>query len=607
MCGISGIISKVNDPVSRFEIEKMNNLITHRGPDSGGFYFGSNFAFGNRRLKIIDLSDSANQPMSYSDKYSITYNGEIYNYIEIREILKVNGYKFSTGSDTEVILAAYDFYSFDCVTKFNGMWAFALYDKRKDLIFCSRDRFGVKPFYYSESQDLFIFGSEIKQLLVFQNQAKVNQQVLSDYLVTAYEEHSDETFFDNIRKLEQSHNLIYDLQNHTFRIIKYYEITIDSDISKFNEAESVNLYRNALYDSVKLRLRSDVKVGTCLSGGLDSSSVATIASAFHGQASLYEFTSITAKSTEHEFDETDYAKIVSRNARLDWNIIEPSTRDFLTSIDKIVAVQEEPFGSPSVIMQYKVFEKAKELGCIVMLDGQGGDETLLGYERYYPAYLLSQNLRGKITNFFNSSKNSGLSQRDLLLYLLYFTIPAVRLGRLRKKFSFVRSDYLNLINKQNIRDSSGSYNDIFNLQKLELMKLQLPHLLKYEDRNSMYHSIESRLPFIDYRLVEIAVSINNSFKIKDGWTKYLLRKSVEDIVPLEIAWRKNKIGFNAPEKTWMAAIDDQIKNSIIKSDILNRITRNGELIRIYNHLDLRTRWRLFNIAKWEEVFNVSIR
>jgi asparagine synthase (glutamine-hydrolysing) len=606
MCGICGIISKNNETISKVEIENMNNLITHRGPDSGAFYQGNNFAFGHRRLKIIDLSDCANQPMTYLNRYTITYNGEIYNYIEMRDVLQKIGYSFSTASDTEVILAAYDHYGFDCVTKFNGMWAFALYDKEKEVIFCSRDRFGVKPFYYTNSYNKFLFSSEIKQLIGYQNQNRVNRQVLIDYLVVGYEDHTNDTFFQDIHQLEQSHNLIYNLRNNTFSIERYYEITIDAEVSNLNEIESVNLYKNALYESIKLRLRSDVKVGTCLSGGLDSSSVAAIASSFYRQKLSTQFTAITAKSTEPEFDETRYAENVSHKSHLNWNVIMPSAKDFLQNIDKIISVQEEPFGSPSVFMQFKVFEKAKELGCVVMLDGQGGDETLLGYERYYPAYLLSQNLLTRFSGFFNSSKNSGLSKKNLFLYLFYFTNPSIRLTILRNKFSFIRKDYFNLINYKNIKESSKSYSDIITLQKIELMKLQLPHLLKYEDRNSMYHSIEARLPFIDYRLVETALSIDNRYKIKDGWTKYLLRKSVEGILPDEILWRKNKIGFNAPEKTWMISINKQIKSSLAKSEILNRIIKDGKVIKKFDQMDLRVQWRLFNIAKWEEIFNVRI-
>jgi len=606
MCGISGIISKKNESISRSEIEEMNHLIMHRGPDSGAVFLGSNFALGHRRLKIIDLSDNANQPMIYMNKYTITYNGEIYNYIELREVLQKFGYSFSTGSDTEVILAAYDHYGFDCVTKFNGMWAFALFDKENEIIFCSRDRFGVKPFYYTELHDKFVFGSELKQLLKYQSRKEANISIVIDYLIANMDDHTNETFFLNINKLEQSHSLIYNLKNHSYSISKYYNIKIDSEISKLNETDSINLYKTTLIDSIKLRLRSDVKVGTCLSGGLDSSSIATLASEIYQKNSSHKFAAVTAKSMEKATDESHFAQKVAQNANLEWHTTLPSEYDFRNNIDKIILVQEEPFGSPAVFMQYKVFEKAKEIGCVVMLDGQGGDETLLGYERYYPAYLVSLGKWDRVRNFFSSARNSRLSQKELFLYYLYFVYPSIRLKYLHKKFSFILKDYFNLINKDIICESSKSYYDLVMLQRLELLKFQLPHLLKYEDRNSMHHSIESRLPFIDYRLVETALSINNRFKIKDGWTKYLLRKAIEEVVPDEITWRKNKLGFNAPEKTWLSDINELMIKQITQSELLARISKKEKIIKNFDKMDLRTQWRLFNVAKWEEVFNVRI-
>jgi asparagine synthase (glutamine-hydrolysing) len=605
MCGISGIINRDNSGVSSGEIKAINDLIIHRGPDAEGFYFGENFAFGNRRLSVIDLTDKGHQPMTYKERYTITYNGEIYNYIEIRSDLQKSGYIFNSESDTEVILAAFDYYGFDCVKKFNGMWAFALYDSVRKIIFCSRDRFGVKPFYYVELQDKFVFGSEIKQLLCYQAKRTVNLPILIDYLVAGIEDHKNETFFNDVNKLEQSHSLVYSLNDHTFSVFKYYDISIDAGISQLDEEESVNLYKDIFYDSVKLRLRSDVKVGTCLSGGLDSSSVASVASSFYNNNSE-SFTAITAKSTDPSFDETSFAEIIARRSGLDWHITEPSSFDFRNNIDKIITIQEEPFGSPSIFMQYKVFEKARALGCVVMLDGQGGDETLLGYERYYPAYLLSLGKRDRFKSFFSSSKNSRLSYRELFLYYFYFVYPSVRMEFLRRKFTFIYKDYFNLINKDIIRESSKNYNDLAMLQRFELLKMQLPHLLKYEDRNSMHHSVESRLPFIDYRLVETALSINSRYKIKDGWTKYLLRKAIDGIVPEEIAWRKNKIGFNAPEKIWLSDINELMLKQIAQSEVLGIISKKDNILKNFGKMDVRTQWRLFNVAKWEEIFNVAI-
>jgi asparagine synthase (glutamine-hydrolysing) len=606
MCGISGIVNKYNEPVNSEEIKKITDLIIHRGPDSEGYFFGRNFALGNRRLRIIDLSERGHQPMTFQGKYTITFNGEIYNFLEIKQDLINLGYCFNSDSDTEVILAAYDSYGTNCVNLFNGMWAFALFDKVQNIIFCSRDRFGVKPFYYTELNDKFVFGSEIKQLLNYQVNRRVNIPILMDYIVVGNEDHTSDTFFYNIKKLDQSHSLIYNLANHTYSVFKYYDLVIDEKISQLNEHDSVERFKSVFYKSVALRLRSDVKVGTCLSGGLDSSSVSTIASSLYNLDKSRRFTAITAQSLEPLLDESKYAEKVVNKAGLDWHITVPTTTGFIEKIDKLVYTQEEPFGSPSVYMQYCVFEKAKELGCIVMLDGQGGDETLLGYERYYPSYLFSQGLWCGFMNLFVSAKNSRLSKKELLLYSLYFTNASLRLKILSKKFSFIKREYFDLINRDLIFASSRSYNDIVQLQKLELMQLQLPHLLKYEDRNSMQNSIESRLPFLDYHLVETALSINNQFKIKDGWTKYLLRKMVEDIVPYEIAWRKNKIGFNAPEKTWLTGINDTMLKQISDSQLLTKISKRESIHRNFERMDLRTKWRLYNVAKWEEVFNVSI-
>jgi asparagine synthase (glutamine-hydrolysing) len=601
MCGISGIINKYDKPVSGGEIQKINDLISHRGPDDEGFYFEKNFAFGHRRLSILDLSSDGHQPMHYLEKYTITYNGEVYNYLEIREELVKDGYKFVSNTDTEVILASYDKWGEECVNRFNGMWAFAIYDKEKEIIFCSRDRFGVKPFYYTQVEDKFIFGSEIKQLLEFYGERYVNKKILMDYLVIGYENHTNETFFENVFKLEQSHNLIYDLKTNSLEIKRYYDLKKEE--MNLDENSSIETYKVHLSDAITLRLRSDVKVGTCLSGGLDSSSIASIASNIYNTKAHDRFTAIHAKSSQKSSDESFFAQQVADNCNLDLNIIEPTQDEFINSIDEVIYTQEEPFGGPSIFMQYFVMKKSKEIGCTVLLDGQGGDETLVGYERYYPAYLMSLGFFDFIKGFFDSSKNSKLTKKELLAYFIYFTKSKIRIKRLKNKNKFIKKEYFDLASFDIVEKNAKSYLNLFDLQHEEIFHAQMPHLLRYEDRNSMRHSIETRLPFIDFRVVETALSINNKYKIKDGWTKYILRKTVDKILPNSIVWRKNKFGFEAPAKSWIDAIDNEIIETIKKSKILGEVLNSID----FKKLDLTQKWKLFNISKWEEIYNVSWR
>ena len=598
MCGISGIINKNNKSVEELLILQMTDIIAHRGPDSSGSYLYKNIAFGHRRLSILDLSSSGHQPMKYLDDLVITYNGEIYNFIEIREELIQKGYIFDSNSDTEVILKAYHCWGKTCVNYFNGMWSFSILDIKQKIVFCSRDRFGVKPFYYIENNDLFSFGSEISQLLPFIPNRILNKKIALDYLISGIEECSNETFFKDIYLLKGGHNLVFDLQTNSYEIERYYNLKLSDQ-----KNTSVDDYIQELKRSITLRLRSDVKVGTCLSGGIDSSTISSFASKLY-QNSNEKFMAIHAKSSEYKTDESEFAKIVSKIANINLNFVEPSYSDFKSNILSIIKIQQEPFGSLSIIMQYFVFKKAKELGCIVMLDGQGGDETLLGYERYYPAIVKSKKGIAKLKALLQSSKNSRLSLLDTIKYQYYFSNYKLRLKRLKYKNSFYKSEILNEYESEELRIISESYNDISILQKNEIESSQLPHLLKYEDRNSMANSIESRLPFLDYKLVELSLNTNNSLKIKDGWTKFILRKAAETILPKEIVWRKAKLGFNAPEKTWTKEFENEMIKEIEQSEILNNFIHFKKLY--FKNLDLRTKWRLYNFSAWEKEFKVKL-
>lgn len=606
MCGISGIINKTKNSIDRDEIKNINDLISHRGPDDEGFFFERNFAFGHRRLSILDLSSDGHQPMHYLDKYTITYNGEVYNYLEIREELEKDGYSFHSNTDTEVILASYDKWGEDCVNKFNGMWAFAIYDKEKEIIFCSRDRFGIKPFYYTEVDNKFIFGSEIKQLLEFYENNIVNKDMLIDYIVTSVQEHNNKTFFENIYKLEQSHNLIYNLKNNTYKINKYYEVSFCKNNDTLEK--SISNYEKELERAIDYRLRSDVKVGTCLSGGLDSSTVASIASKKYKKKSNQKFIAIHAKSTERETDESKYAKIVSDVSSLELNIVEPTSEDFKKYLDEVVFTQEEPFGSSSIFMQYFVMKKAKEIGCTVMLDGQGGDETLLGYEKYFPsAYIDIFKSKGIIKTLKQIKKSNENNGKMSIGWILKYTVGSlfsnIRKLEYKRKTSFMKRYDNKFIFFDNL---SKNYFNINALQAYEIQYTNLPILLRYEDKNSMRNSIETRLPFIDYKTLECALNTDIKYKIKDGWTKYILRKILNKYLPNEVVWRKNKLGFNAPENIWMKEISSEIEKEIQSSKILNKICNMTILLNKLNMMDNRLKWRLYNVAVWERVYNVKI-
>jgi asparagine synthase (glutamine-hydrolysing) len=605
MCGISGIINKNWTSIDKNELKRINDIIFHRGPDSEGFYLHNNLGFGHRRLSILDLSPLGHQPMNYLDKYCITYNGEIYNYIEIRAELIQNGYHFVSESDTEVILAAYDFWGISCLNKFNGMWSFAIHDVEKDIVLFSRDRFGIKPFYYKENSSQFVFGSEIKQLLNSDKPNLLNENILLESMLTHIDNHTDETYFKGIFSLPSSCHMIYDLKTNEKTVGKYYDLKINPEIQNKSEEELVASFKELFSDAIKLRLRSDVAVGTSLSGGLDSSAISAIASYEYTKKSNEKFIAINAKSIDDRNDESVFAKIVADKLDLDLNVVMPTYEDFLKTVDDVIYTQEEPFGSPSMFMGWHVFQKAKELNCTVMLNGQGSDEILLGYERYFSSTLNFNKPLSQLKEIINQNKNSRLSLVKTLAYYAYFRSFFIRKIRLKSKSLLKRKFKLNKY-FYFVKKSSESYSSPFKLQYLEVTELQLPHLLRYEDRNSMRHSIETRLPFLDYRLVEFCISLPLNLKIKEGWTKYILRMSIDDLLPESIVWRKNKFGFESPDRIWLSKYNDQMKEEINNSKVLHYYCDMKILLNNYNSMSLKDKWMYFNIARWGNVFNIVI-
>lgn len=609
MCGIAGIIGLNGQAAESHLIEKMTRAVTHRGPDGEGVLVEGNVGLGHRRLAIVDLSTDGAQPMTAGQgRHTVVFNGEIYNYLELRAELQALGHVFFTCSDTEVLLAAYAEWGTACVQRFNGMWAFALYDRARKVLFCSRDRFGKKPFYYLSSRDWFAFGSEIRQLLPLLPARHADSQTLLKFIVGVQAEGSEQTFFEGVKKLPGGHNLTLDLRTGEWHIQRYYELVIDRSLANIGDEEAVQRYSAVLADAVRLRLRSDVPLGTCLSGGLDSSSIACLAAGFYRQEAQRSFAAITACSEQDDNDESCYAAQVVDHNHLLWHKVRPNYDDFAAALPAVIEAQEEPFPSASIAMQFFVMRCAREHGISVLLDGQGGDETLLGYERYFAAHYLSEaRCRGWLHTLAamraSSINNDTMSARRILGYLFYFTSARVRWHNYLRRHRYLREQPEMFDEVRLYAEVAG---DIQALQKLEIERTNLPALLRYEDKNAMRQSVETRLPFLDYRLVELSLSLPGSSKISEGWTKHVLRKAMSGKLPDSIVWRRNKFGFEAPERLWFARHRPVMQEAVRTSALLASICRHDQLLREFTTLDALTQWRLYSVACWEHVFEVGV-
>jgi asparagine synthase (glutamine-hydrolysing) len=609
MCGIAGIVARRNVIDLNCVVKGMTDRVRHRGPDDHGIHIERRVALGHRRLSIVDVSRLGHQPMISADqRYIITFNGEIYNFRDLRSTLMELGFEFRSGTDTEVILQAYAAWGPECLSRFNGMWAFAIYDRVAEMIFAARDRFGVKPFYYVVNDAFFAFGSEIGQLVPLLASVGADPEAIAEFILAGVHSSSTGTFFKDIFSLGPGHHLTYNLKEDQCVIRRYYSLSERlNGIDDRRGADAIEQFRQVLEDSVRLRLQADVRVGTCLSGGLDSSSVALLAARIQHRANPHPFSAVTAISEDARCSEEAYAEEVVRKGALNWIRVCPRYEDFCTLLPFVVRHQGEPFGSPSICMQAFVMRAANENGIVVLLDGQGGDETLLGYDQYYPAYCIALWRDGGVRSALQGmmrigENNTNMSCSRAMAYLFIMLFP-----RIRHLYYLQRSSYL--ARRPPLPDWSRRFAeacfDIRQLQILEVEKTTLPLLLRYEDRNSMAFSIEARLPFLDYRLVEQAISLAPSLKIREGWTKWVLRASMGDLLPHSVAWRRKKVGFEAPENLWLSRHTGVMAEKIRRSPLIARFCNLDDLLRRFPALERRNQWRLYSLAMWEEEFGVD--
>jgi len=610
MCGICGIINFNKQPVCETPIRKMMQIMKHRGPDDEGVFMDKNVGLGFVRLSIIDLSKSGNQPMSSNDdRYVIVFNGEIYNYIEIRKELKLKGHVFKTNSDTEVLLAAYMEWGEECLHRFNGMWAFVIYDRFKKKLFAARDRYGIKPFYYLKTVNCLAFASEIPPLLsLLERKPSPDQQSIFDYLVFNRTDQTERTFYLEIKKLQ--HGDCFELSNlslsHfvTLSPKKWYNLR-DRVVTTQGFSNPTE-FRELFSSAVGLRLRSDVPVGVCLSGGLDSSSIASIIAKDYPENKLKTFSVIFGKDIKT--DESEYIEKIRPFAK-QMKFIKPTAESLYNDMPDFIKTIGEPVPSTGPYAQYKVFELSKG-SAVVLLNGQGADEMLAGYHYFFGFYFkdLFKNLRlGKLSS-------------ELIQYLvkhknlfgiktfIYFMLS----GRLRTCIMGGERKYLNPEFVNQFKNSSHIVGNLYSGENLndalmDHFEYKLEHLLKWEDRNSMRFSLESRLPFLDYRLVEKCLASEDQWIIQNAQTKFILKRAMSGIVPAKILARNDKIGFGAPQDIWFRTrlFRDFIFNLIQSKSFKERGFFNiGKSQNLYqNHLknngdfgnDI---WKAINLELW---------
>lgn len=630
MCGIW---ASIGFAVTRSAID----IIAHRGPDGDGWKTfptpAGPLTLGHRRLAIIATDDSGLQPLSYGDgRYWIIYNGEVYNYRELRAELEDYGHVFRTLTDTEVILAAYHEWGDCCLQKFNGMFAFVIFDTSSNAVFIARDRFGVKPVYFFETDKGIAFASEIKQFTALGDfKAKMNQPRLRDFFLSGVMDHTRETFFDGVLQLRGGECARIGLESwrsgQKLNVTRWYELPAP-DTVRMPLGDAVTRFEELMRDSVRLRLRADVSVGSCLSGGLDSSTIVCLASEVRGGNTGLGHHTFTCAFEDRGLDEWSYAKAVIDKCGNESHLVRPSSSDLWSAIDGMVWHQDEPFGSTSIFAQWSVFKEAHAQNITVMLDGQGADETLAGYHTTFGAALAGHVERGDLRRFrleLAAIRRRHQTPIERLAVLAVASMPQLRvlMPLVRPIVPKTKSEPI-WISKSLLQNNLESYHAVTaparpkgvtplgHLCSVQLTNTSVPMLLHFEDRNSMAHSIEARVPFLDYRLVEFAIGLGEQYKIMDGETKILLRKAMRNVIPEAVNKRQDKLGFPTPEQRWFRTelkenVRDCCHDAIASYPAIFEGEKARQMVNAVLDGDLpfsNSPWRIMCFARWAARFGV---
>jgi asparagine synthase (glutamine-hydrolysing) len=582
MCGIAGILAPSGDSLPA-RVDAMLHVQRHRGPDDSGTWVRDSVGLGQVRLSILDLSEAGHQPMVIDDRFVIVFNGEVFNFVELRRELEGRGYDFRSGTDTEVVLCAYQEWGTECCSHFNGMWGLAIYDTHERTLFCSRDRLGVKPFHYAFVHGEFLFASEIKGILAARpDLAEPEHAYIARFLRTSLVNDDERTFFRHICSLPPAHWMMCRMEGGRVSVsapVAFWAYDPERARATYDFADAAGTLRDLLDDSVRLRLRADVPVGTCLSGGLDSSSIV----AFASRRLNHPVRTFSSVYREPGYDELRYIDTVNDAFGTLPFKVEAKPDDLLELMPRIAWHQDEPTAGPGVYSQWHVMEMVQ--GRVkVLLDGQGADELLAGYEYFFADAVRSlarealrhpsaDNLGRWVRSIgFAHGRLGGALPRQLLMgYLSEPTKQVLRRFRPRGARSEVRQEYLGLMGDEDPWTVAGPFRDrLSNALHDATFKKSLPALLRYEDRDSMAFSIEARTPFLDYRIVEFALTLPVQDRIDGDWTKAALRRAMAGILPDEITWRKDKLGYPTPLAVWLrgpfkAQVDEFINSPEFRS------------------------------------------
>ena len=632
MCGIAGIVTFNDTSIRKETLKGMTDSLYHRGPDDEGYYIDSVIALGHRRLSIIDLSSAGHQPMSNEDgTVWLTYNGEIYNYRELASELRTRGHTFKSRTDSEIIIHAYEEWGEKCLNKFNGMWAFALWDSKKNRLFCARDRFGIKPFYYYYDRNRFVFASEIKAILTDATiPCQPDDSTIVDYLAYPYSDyidHSEATFFTGIRRLMPAHYMLIS-STGDIHVSRYWDLHPEIRTNHLTDGEAARRFYDLFEDSIRLRLQSEVPLGTCLSGGLDSSSIVcmvnrlTFDSGVNAEVIGDRQKTFSACFEDNACDESEYIEAVVEKSKVEPHFTFPQGKDLFELAPKFISDQGEPVAGTSQWAGWLVMRLARERGMKVVLNGQGADEILAGYGSYFLANFkdLFSGLRFyRLMNEINRySEYHGYPRWWLVRELLRHFIP---FHPFRWKRRLLGNEETHLsplwLNKEYVTayghtmENRIRYNGHLDQSLYHFLTFErLPSLLRYEDRNSMAFSIESRLPFLDYRLVEFCFSLPSDQKIRNGSGKIVLRNALNGILPQVVQERIKKIGFATPEATWFRTVCRKEIEQIIDAQSFRErgyFNRNGVLKYFSEFLngrpvDTRPLWKIINLEMWMQQF-----